>query len=106
MMLWRIVILTFSCLILSSNGKASLPSVNQFVDNGDGLEAESVNSYLTPKEDAISVPAARQATCINEATMPCKKVCNIVSRAICEHRNIFGPIDPTVMLKLIFYISS
>ena len=88
MMLWKRVTLTFSCLIVSLNGKANLPSENQLVDNGDGLEAESVNSYLTLEENAIGFPAARQATCTNEVTIPCKKVCNIFDRTKCQHRII------------------
>ena len=78
MMLWKNVTLTFSCLIVSLNAKANLPSANEIIDNGDGLKAESINSHLTPKEDTTSIPPARQATCTNDATTPCRKVCIIV----------------------------
>ena len=78
MMLWKFVTLTFSCLIVTLNAKANMPTANELIDNGNGLEAESINSYLTPKEDATSIPPARQATCTNDATTPCRKVCIIV----------------------------
>ena len=78
MMLWKFVTLTFSCLIVTLNAKANMPTANELIDNGNGLEAESINSYLTPKEDATSIPPARQATCTNDATTRCRKVCIIV----------------------------
>ena len=78
MMLWKRVTLTFSCLIVSLNAKANLPSSNELIDNGDGLEAESINPHLTSKEDATSIPPARQATCTNDVTKSCRRVCIIV----------------------------
>ena len=78
MTLWKTVALTFSCLIASINAKANLLSVNELFDTGADFEAESINSHLTPKEDAISLPPAQEATCTNDVTTPCRKVCNII----------------------------
>ena len=105
MILWKSVALTFSCLIVSINAKANLLSVNELIDNGADFEAESINSHLTPKEDAISLPPAQEATCTNDVPTPCKKVCNIIVPI-----NFGYEINPlirlTVILRSTFYISS
>ena len=102
-MLWKRVTLTFSCLIVSLNAKSNLPSANELIDNGDGLETESINSHLTSKEDAISVPPARQITCTNDVTKSCRRVCIIVVTIKFAHKIT---ICLALMVILAFYIAS